>query len=257
MVVAASIVWAPNASAAPTALLWGPRFGHSTVVYHQAAGQGAEIVSSSGAFRFDVQTDGNLDTYARQQTTWYAYWSSRTNGRGAYFYLQSDGNLVEKASDNATIVWKSGKAPGTAYNYELLIQNDGNLVEYYSTGDPRVSTGQHVAWATNRLVTRRVCNGGTVGASQTTDASALTLSSNDTLTIKNSNFLGLAVTTWRQEGGSAVDRNSYVIGPYSSHTFPGYYDGYNGPVLMDLRISTPSSSVLATWSITGTCFYNP
>jgi cell wall-associated NlpC family hydrolase len=86
-------------------------------------GAGYSIQSTSGAYQFDMQTDGNLVEYGPAGPIWATY----TSSPGAYLVNQGDGNLVVYNTSGAAI-WASGtNGQGIA---NLVIQNDGNVVDY-------------------------------------------------------------------------------------------------------------------------------
>ena len=113
--------------------------------------------NGSGAEYFVNQSDGNLVLYT---STGQPVWSSKTTGRGqGNLVMQSDGNLVLYASGNGAL-WSSKSATTNQRNtlslfmqgdarlfvnqklYSpdrkrfLILQSDGNLVLYTSTGQP-------------------------------------------------------------------------------------------------------------------------
>jgi cytochrome c peroxidase len=95
------------------------------------------LESSNGAYRFNLQGDGNL--VLREQSSGDALWSSKTNGtNGTRLSMQTDGNLVLYTSSNAA-VWASGTNGTGATSF--TIQNDGNAVIRTSSGTSVWSTG--------------------------------------------------------------------------------------------------------------------
>ena len=97
---------------------------------------GGTLVSANLAYRFQLQTDGNL--VLTRQPAGSVLWASGTNGSGGNrLILQTDGNLVLRTSTSAA-VWSSGTA-GSGGN-RLEMQDDGNLVLY--------STSNAAVWAT-------------------------------------------------------------------------------------------------------------
>lgn len=96
-----------------------------------------------------MQTDGNLVIYESNGTT--PIWASNTAGSGAknFLAMQPDANVVLYTS-TGTPVWASGTAPPDALEesqglnsgwflrsssgqFELCMQGDGNLVEYFES----------------------------------------------------------------------------------------------------------------------------
>ncbi|MDI1483666.1 matrixin family metalloprotease [Polyangium sp. y55x31] len=102
-------------------------------------GLGAEqsVWSCDGRFQLKFQGDGNLVLYQGGS----ALWASGTNGKGGdRAIMQEDGNLVIYKSTGQP-VWASGTAGSSNYYANLAVQNDGNVVIY--------RTGGGVAWASN------------------------------------------------------------------------------------------------------------
>ena len=91
-------------------------------------GEDNGIISADGRFRLVLQDDSNL--CLRKIENDEGIWCSGTNGSGAQVvWMQSNGNLVMRNSDNA-VVWSSNSYVGPGGSYYLAIQNDGNLVIY-------------------------------------------------------------------------------------------------------------------------------
>ena len=98
-----------------------------------------------------MQGDGNLVVYSSAGT---ALWDSGTNGNaGAYFQLQDNGNAVIYRADG-TALWygNSTASPGRVLTadqsiyspngqYQLIMQGDGNLVEYGPGGQVMWNAG--------------------------------------------------------------------------------------------------------------------
>ncbi|MDC3956787.1 matrixin family metalloprotease [Polyangium jinanense] len=102
-------------------------------------GLGAEqsVWSCDGRFQLKFQGDGNLVLYQGGSPLW----ASGTNGKGGdRAIMQEDGNLVIYKSTGQP-VWASGTAGSSNYYANLAVQNDGNVVIYRSGGG--------VAWASN------------------------------------------------------------------------------------------------------------
>ena len=88
-----------------------------------------------------MQGDGNLVLYSGSSAV---LWDSATSGTGAYVYLGDDGNLEVEAAAGSPLWGAPGiLAPGAELTaskslsspngaYRLVMQGDGNLVEYTS-----------------------------------------------------------------------------------------------------------------------------
>ena len=92
---------------------------------------GDVIHSPNGSKRLVLQRDGNLVVY--RGTT--PLWSTRThNNPGAFLVSQFDGNFVLYSAAGKPL-WNTGSrwVNGSSGNegYQLMIQNDGNLVNYH------------------------------------------------------------------------------------------------------------------------------
>lgn len=89
---------------------------------------GNDLYSESRQYRLAFQGDGNLVLYSGNR----AIWHSSTYNNGGYFKLQSDGHaLILRSNANGALTWRTG-----VYGYPktfIIVQNDGNVVEYDST----------------------------------------------------------------------------------------------------------------------------
>src|SRR5260370_4875436 len=114
----------------------GAAAGSSMLSAGQELDAGQGLVSASGQYRLNMQSDGNLVIY-----NGVAIWASNTAGTGGgnHLAMQADGNLVVYTSAGKP-VWASNTA-GTGGGHRLVMQNDGNLVVYTSAGKP--------VWASN------------------------------------------------------------------------------------------------------------
>jgi hypothetical protein len=100
-----------------------------------------------GVTQMVMQPDGNLVVYSGSK----AVWSSGTwTHHAAFLSVRNDGNL--EISQGTTPIWTTGTAQQTALTvgqhtfspngqYYLVLQGDGNLVEYNSQGNALWSTG--------------------------------------------------------------------------------------------------------------------
>jgi hypothetical protein len=108
---------------------------YSTGTYQLSTGE--SITSANGQFVFFQQHDGNLVLYKHGHG---AKWASHTRGTNCRLLMQNDGNLVEYCNEG--VRWAShtsrfnGQGP-----FRFLVQNDGNLVIYANNG--------HAIWASN------------------------------------------------------------------------------------------------------------
>ena len=93
------------------------------------------LLSPDTQSSLDFQANGNITLYSNFKPSW----STNTSGSGgSTLIMQTDGNLVEYNSAGQA-VWSSGtnNNPG-AY---LALQTDGNMVIYNSSGSPIWATG--------------------------------------------------------------------------------------------------------------------
>lgn len=169
-------------------------------------------VFKSNAASLVMQTNGDLEEL---DSSGNVLWSSGTSGNsGATLTLQTDGNLVIY-STTGTALWNTGTInipnhldqvveslpvgrlyPGeslqtAAQTYKLVLQNDGNLVEYTSSNTPIWSTntqGQSPAYLSMQTDGNLVLyntNGQAIWNSQTegSNSTSLTLHSNGVLSL--------------------------------------------------------------------------
>lgn len=106
---------------------------------NQVLAANQQLVSPSGDYHADMQSDGNFVVYPAgdNSSTGGAVWNTQTGGNpGDYVTLQTDGNLVVyPAGHNSTTggaLWNAGTQGNS--NVFLKMQDDGNLVVYTSSG---------------------------------------------------------------------------------------------------------------------------
>ena len=95
------------------------------------------LVSSNGIYKLIMQADGNLNLYyiARTNgtTTYSTIWSSKTSSKVNLPYIakmQTDGNF-SIYNNKGESVWASNTwAMSPNDTYAIILQNDGNLVNY-------------------------------------------------------------------------------------------------------------------------------
>ena len=117
-----------------TGSLAGSQLGPGQVLAPGQAG-----TSPDGQIVLTMQFDGNLVAYATVDGTARVLWASGTQGNpGAQSVMQDDGNLVVYSSTGSAL-WSAGTAgnPGAV----TTVQDDGNVVVYGSGGNPLWSTG--------------------------------------------------------------------------------------------------------------------
>ena len=82
--------------------------------------------STTGEYRFTMQSDGNLVLYRGGAPIW----ASGTNGQGnCYFVLQGDGNAVVYNKDSGAAIWASGTNGKREGPFKFVMQDDGNAVQ--------------------------------------------------------------------------------------------------------------------------------
>jgi hypothetical protein len=128
------------------------RFSNALVGGEELRG-GQRIVSDTGGYSFQMQTDGNAVVYDSRGG---AVWSTGTAGRGDRVLMQTDGNMVVYSA-RGTAIWTTQTTNEAGAT--LIIQGDGNLVVYRENGSP--------AWAsrTGRVIPEPVTD--TLFAGQT------------------------------------------------------------------------------------------
>ncbi|ROP49814.1 MULTISPECIES: hypothetical protein [unclassified Rathayibacter] len=102
---------------------------------------GDQLTSTSGAWRAVMQADGNFVVYGPRG----ADWSTGTSIRGSFLTLAGDGFLVMNAPGTQEGEGHWGNVPDVLFStgpFRLVMQNDGNLVEYDAT--------DRVIWASRR-----------------------------------------------------------------------------------------------------------
>lgn len=207
----------------------GPLWATGTYIYSVLPAPGGSrlvvgqsLRSSSGQYKFIMQSDGNLVLYGPHGATW----ASHTGQPGSFAILQSDGNLVVYGPNGA--VWSSitGGYPGDS----LVVQNDGNTV-IYGAGRALWSTSSgRLGCPTN--------NAGYFGA----DPNAMTNTGNGTQLItvsdpSNSSTSG-KLTAWDKTGGCWVPHSfpGQPAQPYRAET------GYSGIKPYAIRVSGDGST---------------
>jgi hypothetical protein len=105
----------------------------------QVLAPGQTLTSPGGQITLTMQFDGNLVGYATVDGESRVLWASGTEGSpGAQSVMQSDGNLVVYSSTGSAL-WSSGTTshPGAV----VTVQDDGNTVVYSPSGSPLWSSG--------------------------------------------------------------------------------------------------------------------
>jgi hypothetical protein len=107
-----------------------------------------KLTSRNGRYRAVMQSDGNFVVYGPQG----ASWSTGTSGGGSYFSVAVGGELRVMSRDPFLITWyrmpflgyivNVGPEAPWAKPVRVVMQDDGNLVEYDATG--------RVMWAMGR-----------------------------------------------------------------------------------------------------------
>jgi hypothetical protein len=108
--------------------------------------RGSQIISPNGRFHLDMQQDGNLVLYRKDDNKpiWHTdTWARRKHYGGDYAIMQRDGNLVVYVDDYGPI-WES-KTNGRG-ECDLRMQDDGNLV-IYATGTVNAQWASGTDWA--------------------------------------------------------------------------------------------------------------
>ena len=228
-------------------------------------------VSDSTVTKLIMQSDGNLVEYNSSGT---AVWNTGTYGNsGDYLSLLPDGNLVIYSSTN-TMLWSSGTAfnpthldtvskdlpygimyPGQSIEsdnleFRLVLQSDGNLVEYDSSNQPIWNTGTYgnsgdklILQSDGNLVLYSI-KYSVLWASNTSGSGA------DKLSIKDSGALYMNSST-----NSHILWNSEAIYPGQS-LGTDYLGDYRLTLQLDGNLVLYNSKGNALWN-TGTYGSNP
>jgi hypothetical protein len=149
----ARVLLATAVLAGPAAVLAAPAHAGqppSVLSAGQTLGAGASLVSPSGAYSLQMQTDGNLVEYGPAG----AMWSSNTPGSGGAnrLIMQTDGNLVMYTAAGS-VPFATGEA-GSGASDTLMVQNDGNVVQYGSGGavfSTNSDTERAIQWFYNHV----------------------------------------------------------------------------------------------------------
>jgi hypothetical protein len=126
---------APSGTAAPSNCGASVPVPCGTLPAGQQLTAGQSLASCNGDYTLDMQGDGNLVLY--QNGT--PLWASNTSGSAAdEAIMQDDGNLVLYTSSGSP-VWASGTVGNDGA--DLVVQNDGNVVIYSASGAALWATG--------------------------------------------------------------------------------------------------------------------
>ncbi|SMH35541.1 D-mannose binding lectin [Rathayibacter oskolensis] len=109
-----TVLWTSQAEL-PSSTLWAAN----------GLAAGSLLRSANGVYRAVMQADGNFVVYGRTGPIW----STGTSGAGNSFNLYDDGFLAVVSSDGYGKWTASSRAVATP-TYRLVMQDDGNLVEY-------------------------------------------------------------------------------------------------------------------------------
>jgi hypothetical protein len=110
---------------------------------------GQSLRSCANGYRLTMQTDGNLVAYTSRNAV---VWASGTNHRTPrYVIMQNDGNLVIYFTSGRP--WATG-TNGNTYSY-FRMQDDGNLVVYSRTARPLWRTD---TWCLRGCPTGQACH---------------------------------------------------------------------------------------------------
>ena len=118
-----------SAFVAPVGVHVVPVVGESLLAAGQALGSGSQLTSPSGRYRLNLQSDGNLVEYGGGRPLW----QTATQGHpGDRAVMQSDGNLVVYSSSGAPL-WNSGSG-GHSGIFTFGLGDDASLVVYGRSG---------------------------------------------------------------------------------------------------------------------------
>jgi len=118
-----------SAFVAPVGVSVVPVVGGTSVPGGTVLSAGHEVMSPSGVYALQMQSDGNLV----ESTGGRPLWSAGTGGHiGALAVIQRDGNLVVYSSSGQAL-WSSGTG-GRSGTFALVLQDNGDLSVHGPTG---------------------------------------------------------------------------------------------------------------------------
>merc|ERR1719231_1101955 len=104
-----------------------------TLRVHEKLNEGQSLVSSNGSYRMTMQGDGNLVLYRGS----HPLWASGTDGcgPGCHAVLHHD-NLFAVYNSRHQCIWDSQLCNSADGSHYVVMQNDGNFVQYDSSNRP-------------------------------------------------------------------------------------------------------------------------
>jgi hypothetical protein len=109
--------------------------------------RGKSLYSDNHMYELAMQDDGNLVLYNRNGGGRSPLWSSKTDERAVVgAIMQQDGNFVLYSYDRKP-VWATNTVRTSGVSHRLVIQNDGNVVIYRTSGSGQARP----VWATNTV----------------------------------------------------------------------------------------------------------
>ncbi|KZX22137.1 hypothetical protein [Rathayibacter tanaceti] len=103
----------------------------STLYATNGLDAGSLLRSPNGAYRALMQADGNFVVYGPSGPVY----STGTSSAGSAFVLYDDGVMAVVTRDGS-VTWSASASPSSVAPYRLVLQDDGNLVQYDGRGAP-------------------------------------------------------------------------------------------------------------------------
>ncbi|CAA3012341.1 G-type lectin S-receptor-like serine threonine-kinase RLK1 [Olea europaea subsp. europaea] len=139
-----------------------------TLLPTQKLNKGGILVSSfsktnysRGRFLFTLQNDGNLVSYTRNfplDEPIFAYWSTKTTGRGFQVIFNQSGNIFLVAENRSVLNFVSPNEASTSQFYHrAILEYDGVLRHYVYPKSSDSEGGREMAWSSVDFIPSNIC----------------------------------------------------------------------------------------------------
>jgi hypothetical protein len=207
------------------------------IVQGQRLSDGASLMSASGGYSLQMQTDGNLVIYHEGnsiKTNQTVIWATNTAGHpGAYLLLDTTGEVLVQQPKNLNagtalesenqrvqqqdqVLWRSGVKGKAGVPYWLWMQHDGNLVVYQG-----ICCSGIVVWDSNTVQSLLGASASSMSATGTIvgmGGSSHAVGSLDTLP-GSSNAKYASFRAKLDRGGSEKLTSDYALTQSTNHDF--------------------------------------